>query len=65
MILSLVRNSGGSEEDEANGYHSKGRVNIGFLRVSSPNHVRRRRSADSSFIHRYLSPRTEQMVRFH
>ena len=35
MILSLVRNSGGSDEDEdVHGHSNLGRANVGFLRVS-------------------------------
>ena len=39
VILSLVRNSGGSEEDEVYDRHPKGRVNIGFLRVGLSSHA--------------------------
>ncbi|KAM5531281.1 hypothetical protein V8D89_015082 [Ganoderma adspersum] len=50
VILSLVRNSGGSEEDEAYGHHSKGRVNIGFLRSENRTNVALSRAREGMYI---------------
>ncbi|KAI0369710.1 P-loop containing nucleoside triphosphate hydrolase protein [Pilatotrama ljubarskyi] len=51
IILSLVRNSGGSEEDEAvYGHSAKGRVNIGFLRSENRINVALSRAREGLYI---------------
>ncbi|KAI0779559.1 hypothetical protein C8Q74DRAFT_1217042 [Fomes fomentarius] len=51
VILSLVRNSGGSEEDEVlHGHSSKGRVNIGFLRSDNRTNVALSRAREGMYI---------------
>ncbi|RPD78076.1 hypothetical protein L226DRAFT_610074 [Lentinus tigrinus ALCF2SS1-7] len=50
VILSLVRNSGGAEEDEVHGHSSKGRVNIGFLRSENRTNVALSRAREGMYI---------------
>ena len=61
IILSLVRNSGGSEEDEAvRGHNPRKHVNIGFLRVSVYLHAKPVMLTE----HTAYSLKTGQMVCF-
>ncbi|EJF65241.1 P-loop containing nucleoside triphosphate hydrolase protein [Dichomitus squalens LYAD-421 SS1] len=50
VILSLVRNSGGSEEDEVYGHQPKGRANIGFLRSENRTNVALSRAREGMYI---------------
>ncbi|KAH9895168.1 P-loop containing nucleoside triphosphate hydrolase protein [Cubamyces lactineus] len=51
VILSLVRNAGGSEEDDAVfGHNPKGRVNIGFLKSENRTNVALSRAREGLYI---------------